>query len=186
MTDRVFLSKSHLVRLDSLSGRVSRDIARSRRIDVAHDLESISDLMAQNDVLAAFRTVTFEFRVTEIAVTICPDHHIAQSGVKRCLPVLVRGQCHSREHFSVIVYAEIHLRAADSISVNVFYAHDIVTCLHVVSYHIDFREVRRAADNIFLSVVVSEYAGMHKHCPGSRLVEPGHIQFRFRLAGSEE
>ena len=113
MTDRVFLSKSHLVSLDSLSGRVSRDIAWSRRIDVAHDLESISDLMAQNDVFTAFRTVTFEFCVTEVAVTICPDHHIAQSGVKRCLPVLVRGQCHSREHFSVIVYAEIHLRAAD-------------------------------------------------------------------------
>jgi len=186
VTDRVFRSKSHLVRLDSLSSRVSRDIARSRRIDVAHDLERISDFMAQNDVLTAFRTVAFEFRITKIAVTICPHHHISKSGVKRCLPFLVRSQCHSREHFSVIVYAEIHLRAADSISVNVFYGNDIVTCLHVVSYHIDFREVRRAADNIFLSVVVSEYTGVHKHCPGSWLVEPGHIQFRFRLAGSEE
>ena len=186
MTDRVFRSKSHLVRLDSLSGRVSRDIARSRRIDVAHDFESISDLMAQNDVLAAFRTVAFEFRITEIAVTICPHHHISKSGVKRCLPVLVRSQCNSREYFSVVIDAEIHLRSADSISVDAFYCNDIVTCLHVVSYHIDFSEVRRAADNIFLSVVVSEHAGVHKHCPGSGLVEPGHVQFRLRLAGSEE
>ena len=93
---------------------------------------------------------------------------------------------HCLVELAVIVDAEFYSGAFHRISVAVNHCHDVVAGLHIVAYDIDFRECLCSADDILRSVIVSVHEGVHKEGPGGRLVEPGHVELGFRLAGSEE
>ena len=115
-----------------------------------------------------------------------PYQHISQAGCESCTPVPVGLLACYGEEFSVVIELEFHGGIRYGLTDGVDYGNGQPTSGSVVVYHVDFRECVLPDYEFFRSVVVSEHFGVHEHSSRCTLVEPPHIQDRFRFAGSEK
>ena len=124
---------------------------------------------------------------SEAAVLCCIDHHIAKTSCESSLSLRIGELIRNAVELGIVIYLIVYLRRLDRSAIFVHNGHiDNRRFRSIMFNDIDLSVVWSLTDNLLRSVVSSEHIGMHQHSPAGWSIEPAEIEYRLRLACTEE
>ena len=124
---------------------------------------------------------------SEAAVLCCIDHHIAETGGESGLSLRIGELICNAVELGIIIYLIVDFRTLNRSTIPIHNSNfNRSRFRSIMLYDIDFRIVRSFTNDLFRSVISSEYICMHQHSPACRSIEPSEVEHRLRLACTEE
>ena len=165
-----------------LLGELYRQFALHWWDDILGEGEYISILILQFNRQLLAR----EFAKTKAAIARCPDEHISQSAMDRCLTSGVGVELNNGVELAVVENLILHQRSLNSLPLCIHNLNRSLAYGGVVVNHIYLGEAVGALYHILLAVIIASYASVHQQGACCWLIEPRHIEFGLGLTSSQK